>query len=703
MSPLLLPLSAQSRGVLEALLLATRPVSTAELGRQLGLSPSQVRYCLRAVEPWLRARDLPLVKMPRVGLAVAGDVSRRGRLLEEVRRLPAADLALTGSERLSWLLLRLLLAGGPLPEGALGEELGVSRSSLFRDLSETRQWLARWGLSQRTRRRHGVWVEGDEAAWREALVELLCSGLDEGRLVALGLAGGPDGRYPVALSRFEATATGFLRGLDLGPAEGQVTVLERVLEGVFPDRTRVRLMLHLALSRQRVHGGRAVSAHDSARGPLAAGRASSAFERARSALQAGVGSALPPPELEFLALRLAEAMAEGMVARDRPAVPAAAGKDEAGAATRALATLLAREAARYLNARLFHDDELVDCLALELAGAGAYAPVEAAADRRRRVGHQAGGNPLFGFVQRVFGPVLAEHGYTPGPGLAAGIATHLETALERHGRSAARRRVWVVCGAGVATARNLITRLNLYLPQLEILGLASAFDLAREPGLVAGTDAVISTIPLDWLDTAVVLRVSPLLTAEDVALLRNTLALGDSVLRGDSARRHGAQLGVADLLSERTIDRTATAGTWEAVVDRAGALLLAAGAVWPSYVEAMKDMIRLYGPYVVVAPGAALLHAGPDMGGKRLCFSLVVLQQPVAFGHESNDPVGLALAFSAIDHTTHMRAVGQAITLLGNADALRAIRAAASAEELLDAIRTHTEPHRREARKEEGD
>jgi mannitol/fructose-specific phosphotransferase system IIA component (Ntr-type) len=191
---------------------------------------------------------------------------------------------------------------------------------------------------------------------------------------------------------------------------------------------------------------------------------------------------------------------------------------------------------------------------------------------------------------------------------------------------------------------------------LEILGLASAFDLARDPGLAAGADALISTIPLDWLETVPVLRVSPLLTADDVALLRTTLALQEGAQRPVAAARGEALLALPDLLSGQTVELGVAARDWEQVVDRAGALLLGAGAVWPSYIEAMKDMIRLYGPYVVVAPGAVLLHAGPDMGGKRLRFSLVVLREPVAFGHESNDPVSVALAFSAIDHATHVRA-----------------------------------------------
>ena len=218
-------------------------------------------------------------------------------------------------------------------------------------------------------------------------------------------------------------------------------------------------------------------------------------------------------------------------------------------------------------------------------------------------------------------------------------------------------------------------------------GLKALVELARQPGLIAGADAVISTIPLEWLESVPVLRVSPLLTSDDVALLRATLSLEESGRRTETTRPATELVGLPYLLAADTMQLGADVASWEQVVDRAGALLLAAGAVWPSYVEAMKDMIRLYGPYVVVAPGAALLHAGPDMGSKRLRFGLVVLREPVAFGHETNDPVSVALAFSAIDHATHVRAVGQAISLLANGDALREIRAARTVESALAAVK----------------
>jgi len=91
--------------------------------------------------------------------------------------------------------------------------------------------------------------------------------------------------------------------------------------------------------------------------------------------------------------------------------------------------------------------------------------------------------------------------------------------------------------------------------------------------------------------------------------------------------------------------------------------------------------------YVVVAPGAALLHAGPEMGAKRLAMSLVVLRKPVPFGHKFHDPVRLALAFSSIDHKTHVQAVGEAMKLLREEDGLKSILGASSDEEILEKVR----------------
>ncbi len=712
-SPFLIALSERCRRVLTQLLLASEALSAAEVGRQAGLSPAQVRYCLRDVQPWLRERGLALRQTPRVGMRIEGTDAFRRRVLEEVRALEGGQLALTHEERGSLLLLRLLVSDKPVSESALSRELGVSRSSLFRDLAQARRWLQARGLRSVTRRGKGLTVEGDEVRWREAVGELLEANLDQAALIAACVQAGAQTSLLAAQgSRFLSAASAFLRALDLAASERLVSGLEQRLGGAFPDEARVRLVLHLGLALFRLRGGRP-AADEAGAAESTPGAESPALGRAMQWLRQATGEALPAAEAAYLTRLLQQALAEGLVARDDAAAP---GDQPSGRALE-LAAALTKEAAKYLNARLFHDEELANCLALELlvpAGSstgGNARRLSDAAGAALAPDASRGANPLYGFTLRVLGPILEHNGHPPGQRLAAAIAMHLQTALERHGRDSPRRRVWVVCGAGVATARNLITRLNLHLPQLEIVGLASAFELARDPSLLSGADAIVSTVPLDWLSTLPVLCVSPLLTAADVALLRRSLALdaprapaeaafsasrrspGEAALSasrrspGETAARASTD-ALAELLSPRTIQTGVVAETWEQVVDRAGALLLEAGAAWPSYTEAMKDMIRLYGPYVVIAPGAALLHAGPEMGGKRLCMSLVVLQRPVAFGHAAHDPVHVALAFSSIDHTTHVRAVGDAIALLGDARAVRAMRRAATPEDALAAIRS---------------
>jgi mannitol/fructose-specific phosphotransferase system IIA component (Ntr-type) len=70
-----------------------------------------------------------------------------------------------------------------------------------------------------------------------------------------------------------------------------------------------------------------------------------------------------------------------------------------------------------------------------------------------------------------------------------------------------------------------------------------------------------------------------------------------------------------------------------------------------------------------------------------LAMSLVVLRKPIPFGHEFHDPVRLALAFSSVDHKTHVQAVDEAMKLLGEEDRRRSILEASSEREILENIR----------------
>jgi mannitol operon transcriptional antiterminator len=125
-----------------------------------------------------------------------------------------------------------------------------------------------------------------------------------------------------------------------------------------------------------------------------------------------------------------------------------------------------------------------------------------------------------------------------------------------------------------------------------------------------------------------------------------------------------------NLLTERHVQAKIAAQSPDEVIEACGAPLVQSGTVEPRYVEAMKQSLRMNGPYMVIVPGVSLLHARPEDGVNELCVSMVTLAEAVPFGHKDNDPVRLAIAFGAVDHKSHIEALQDVVRLLSNAAAL---------------------------------
>lgn len=143
---------------------------------------------------------------------------------------------------------------------------------------------------------------------------------------------------------------------------------------------------------------------------------------------------------------------------------------------------------------------------------------------------------------------------------------------------------------------------------------------------------------------------------------------------------------LGQLLTPQTVRLRVSAADRMEVVQQAGAMLIASGGVEERYVEAMKRVLASLGPYMVIVPGVALLHARPEDGARRLCMSLLTLDPPVPFGHPDNDPVTVAVALAAADNESHIKALADLAALLANESAMAAIRSATSVADVLTAV-----------------
>ena len=101
----------------------------------------------------------------------------------------------------------------------------------------------------------------------------------------------------------------------------------------------------------------------------------------------------------------------------------------------------------------------------------------------------------------------------------------------------------------------------------------------------------------------------------------------------------------------------ATAGTWQDAVQQAADVLEAIGAVGTGYAGRMIRVIENFGPYVVVAPGVALVHARPDVDVRQNAASLVTFPDGVRFGHPENDPVRVVVGLAVTRPEDHVKIV----------------------------------------------
>lgn len=130
---------------------------------------------------------------------------------------------------------------------------------------------------------------------------------------------------------------------------------------------------------------------------------------------------------------------------------------------------------------------------------------------------------------------------------------------------------------------------------------------------------------------------------------------------------------------------------WKAAVELSGKLLAAANVVEEGYGPAMIRTVEELGPYAVIAPGVAIPHARPEDGALKVGVSLTVLQNPVEFGSEENDPVDLLFGFATPNKDDHVETIRGLVNFIKNRENLEALRQAGTVDEVLEILEKYEE------------
>lgn len=471
-----------------------------------------------------------------------------------------------------------------------------------------------------------------------------------------------------------------LKEMELPLCERQIRDLEKKYNRNLFDRTHIELTLYLGIMKNRIRTGMVIKNAPVNKDHERVGYASDARKILDDVHPDQAGLDLDA-ETQYLANLLSQCFIYG--AND-------SGGQRLNINTKGSHSKLSRavvhEIAKYLHAGLYEDKELTGCIEWELdhnadqrgfaETAGSFPKISASRNSTEQI------------LSKILTPILAAEQVHNIEEIIMAISNHTLAALERVRSSSFQRRVLLVCGAGIATAFSLRSQLNTLLPEIDVVEMVSVFELAHDTALIEGCDAIISTIPLGNITSVPQIKVNSLLTEEDIAHIRRTLELDSRYPLEAAPPFVKRQSGFNEILDSHTIQTGIQARQPAEVIEAAGRLLLKVDAIWPSYINAMKNLYSLYGAYMVIAPNTALLHAGPEMGSKKLAISLITLEKPIAFGHKLYDPVKIALAFSSPVNSVHTDILSHVFSFFALPENRTLIANAGSAEQILSILKS---------------
>lgn len=266
-------------------------------------------------------------------------------------------------------------------------------------------------------------------------------------------------------------------------------------------------------------------------------------------------------------------------------------------------------------------------------------------------------------------------------------------------------KVVVICNHGIATGKLLSENLK-ELFNIEVLAVLSSKELQVIEKL--DVDLVFSTVAIDYQEKPVI-ELEPIIKEESKRRIESFLTKNQDLKRlinnsSDSTQmfyslieiieksegkvngtiykelealfdknhltmnKKEIQPMLEDVLTSNNILLNEEVETWEESIVRVSEPLLKNQVIEPSYVSAMIDSVKEFGPYIVIGKHLALAHARPEDGVNKLGISVATTKKPIAFGNEENDPVKIIFCLAAVDSYSHLNIMKSLIELINDAD-----------------------------------
>lgn len=604
----MIELTRRQRQCLQFLCRREAFATTDEIARHLSVSARTVRTELNVVDAFAREHGCALERVPGSGVRIAPDQGDRAALLAAIET--AEGHAYSVDERA--VVAQMMLIVNPVVRFQdIADYCRVSRQTVVAHFGDVVDFFARSGVEVQSDSGVGSRVSGNEMAIRRCFMSLISSA-QYGQLA-------------------QSVAFDCLGEVHIAAADRIIARVEKLKGVSFADPAQLCAIVAFILDRiaRNATGGGAND--ESATGALRVlrGTDDASMRALADALVADV-----PFEFErlfltsvFLAQRTTR-VAEDTLARE---------DDQEDVAFR-----ISRDLINALSELHVRCDEplqhLIDGLTTHLRAAIWRSRNGIQIKSRVPIQVMSSIPLLFDFARRQMGLMEERYGISLNESEVAYIAMYLDTIYETSMRSIVRLKVLFVCSFGLASSSILMMRLAHALGECEVAGPVT-IDEARSYLADHDVDLVISTNDVS-LGTTAVLTVDPLLSNAELDKVKNRLMQSSyskmcaQFLHAytSTAEPQGARHTVREYVDPQNIQVGVACDDWREAIRIASAPLLKQELIEQRYVDRMIGAVEDFGPYMVLTPGTAYVHAGVNDGTFANCVAICVLAREIPLG-----------------------------------------------------------------------
>lgn len=219
------------------------------------------------------------------------------------------------------------------------------------------------------------------------------------------------------------------------------------------------------------------------------------------------------------------------------------------------------------------------------------------------------------------------------------IAMYIASAYENSLQEKIKVNVMLVCAFGLATSNLLRSRVSQLLPECNIIGPFSHQE-ATHYLLKNTVDIIITTNEMTDFNVKTI-QVSPILSYTDIERIKNEIvqisyySLCAKFIHAYQRKQTVVKKALKDYLDIENIEILNNVDSWQNAITIAAKPLIQTNKISEKYVNRMIEAVYQYGPYMVLLPGIAFVHAGTEDGIFENCYSLLHLKQAVSFGEKN--------------------------------------------------------------------